>query len=383
MLTKGFRKLAALILGIALLLVGVTPVFAHDMYLGASKWAFGKDRILSTIELDPAIFQQLKGIKELGYDLENLTDDQLGVLTNDILQPYIDEKLSVSINDREYPIKVDHLKREGTFWVIWLRINDVDFDWTENKVKINYRLLDEETKGQHVNIGYIYFTDADDDSVQGVFDKTQPDLQYIFDSNNAVWEFSDKSAAFLSEISTYFILGIKHILTGYDHIAFLLALIVIGLSAKEALKIITAFTVAHSITLLLAALHIVNLNAKFVESVIALSICYIAVENLFLKQINYRWLVTFMFGLVHGFGFASVLQEYVADKSNLVRSVVSFNVGVEIGQLMILLITLPLLYVIKKKFSLRRITTVSSAAIFIIGFLWFVDRMFNLHLVPF
>ncbi|GMK45479.1 hypothetical protein PghCCS26_26070 [Paenibacillus glycanilyticus] len=383
MLTKGFRKIAAMILGIALLLVVGAPVFAHDMYLGASKWAFGKDRILSAIELDPALFQQLKGMKELGYDLENLNEDQLRVITNDILQPYIDEKLSLSINGQPYPIQVDHLKREGTFWVIWLRINDVDFDWTENKVKISYHLLNEETKGQHVNIGYIYYTDADDDSVQGVFDKTQPDLQYIFDSNHTLWEFSDKSAAFLSEISTFLVLGIKHILTGYDHIAFLLGLIVIGLSAKEALKIITAFTVAHSMTLLLAAMHIINLNAKFVESVIALSICYIAVENLFLKQIHYRWLVTFMFGLVHGFGFASVLQEYVADKSNLVRSVVSFNVGVEIGQLMILFITLPLLYAIKKKFSLRRITVAASSAIFIVGFLWFVDRIFNLHLVPF
>ncbi|WP_225446542.1 HupE/UreJ family protein [Paenibacillus rhizovicinus] len=383
MLLQGYRKLAALILVIALFLCGMTPVLAHDMYLGGSKWAFGKDRILSTIELDPALFQEIKGIKELGYDLDKLTDDQLREMTTEVIQPYIDEKLSVSINDRSYPEKVVKIEREGTLWKIWLRISDLDFDWQENKVKIAYHLLFDETNNQHANLGYIYYTDADDDSVQAVFDKTQPDLQYIFDANNSVWEFSDKTAAFLSDIATFVGLGIKHILTGYDHVAFLLALIVIGLSAREAIKIITSFTVAHSITLLLAAMHIVNLNAKFVESVIALSICYIAAENLLSKEVNYRWLVTFMFGLVHGFGFASVLQEYVADKSNLVRSVVSFNVGVELGQLSILLITLPLLYLIKKKFSLRRVTVVTSAAIFIVGFIWFVDRLFDLQLVPF
>ena len=107
----------------------------------------------------------------------------------------------------------------------------------------------------------------------------------------------------------------------------------IGLSTKEAIKIITSFTVAHSITLLLAAMQLITLNSKFVESVIALSICYVALENLLAKQVNYRWLVTFSFGLIHGFGFAGVLQEYIIRKSDLVLSVVSFNVGVEVGQI--------------------------------------------------
>ncbi|NBD23034.1 HupE/UreJ family protein [Paenibacillus glycinis] len=383
MLIQGYKKLAALILVLVLLLCGVTPAFAHDMYLGSSKWAFGKDRILSTIELDPELFQQIKGIKELGFDLDHLTDDQLHEMTTKVIQPYINEKLSVSINDRSYPEKVVKIEREGTTWIIWLKVSDLDFNWQKNKVKIAYHLLFEETNNQHANIGYIYYTDADDDSVQAVFDKTPPDLQNIFDSNNTVWDFSDKTAAIVADIATYVGLGIIHFLTGYDHIAFLLALIVIGLSTRETIKIIATFTVAHSITLLLAAMHVVNLNPKYVGSVIALSICYIAAENLLSKQVNYRLLFTFMFGLVHGFGFASVLQEYVANKSNLVRSVVSFNVGVEVGQLLILLVTLPLLYLIKKKFSLRRVTIVTSAAIFIVGFVWFVDRLFNLQLVPF
>ena len=306
-------------------------------------------------------------------------------MTTGIIQPYINEKLSVSVDDRSYPVKADKIEREGTLWKIWLRVSDISFNQQDNKVKIDYRLLFEETNNQHVNIGYIYFSDADDDSVQKVFDYTQPDLQYTFDSNNTVWEFSVKSkaAALWSRIYTFLLLGIKHILTGYDHITFLVALIVIGLSTREAIKIITSFTVAHSITLLLAAMQVVTLNSRFVESVIALSICYVALENLLAKQVNYRWLVTFIFGLVHGFGFASVLQEFIAGKSNLVLSVVSFNVGVELGQLMIFLIIVPVLLLMRKKFAIRRITAVASTAIFILGSIWFVDRVFNLQLVPF
>src|SRR6185312_3818607 len=105
--------------------------------------------------------------------------------------------------------------------------------------------------------------DADDDSVQHVFDYTQPDLRSTFDSKNTVWEFSVKSkaTALWSEIFSFLKLGIEHILTGYDHILFLVALLVIGLSTREAIKIITSFTVAHSITLLLAAMHLITLNS--------------------------------------------------------------------------------------------------------------------------
>jgi hydrogenase/urease accessory protein HupE len=186
-----------------------------------------------------------------------------------------------------------------------------------------------------------------------------------------------------SAVGQFLVLGIEHILTGYDHIAFLLALIVIGLSLKEVLKTITAFTTAHSITLLLAALRIVSLNSRFVESAIALSICYVAAENLFRQEVNYRWLVTFGFGLVHGFGFASALQELIVGRANLLLSVVSFNMGVEIGQLMIISVMLPVLYLLKKQFQFRIISTGVSAAIFLVGFTWLIERVFDLKVLTF
>jgi hypothetical protein len=177
----------------------------------------------------------------------------------------------------------------------------------------------------------------------------------------------------------FVLLGIEHILSGYDHIAFLIVLVVVAPSLRAVLPIITAFTAAHSITLLLAALRLVSLDARLVESAIALSICYVAAENLFRKKATHRWLVTFCFGLVHGFGFASVLQNLVVGKANLVSSVVSFNVGVELGQLLIFAALLPLLRLIGALIEPRKTTIAASAAIGLLGFVWVLERSFDLR----
>ncbi|RED55298.1 HupE/UreJ family protein [Cohnella lupini] len=379
-----FIRLASMFL-IAVFLLKASPVSAHEMNLGGSKWAIEKDRIVFTIDLGYQLFPQIEGIKDLGYDLEHLSDEQLGTIITDVIQPYINEKLSVSVNESLYPVKVDRIERDREIWNIWLEINDISFDQQDNKVKIDYHLLFNETKNDHINVGTIYFTNADDESLQETFNYTQPNLYNTFTPSNTTWEFSMKSKppSVWSKIYDFIVLGIEHILSGFDHIAFLVALIVIGLTTREALKIITAFTVAHSITLLLSALQVVTLNSRFVESMIALSICYVAIENIWKKQAKYRWIVTFAFGLMHGFGFASVLQDYVKGKSDLVLSVVSFNVGVEVGQLMIFLVLLPVLYLLKKKIPARQVTIGVSAVIFILGLGWLIGRVFDMQLLPF
>ena len=119
-------------------------------------------------------------------------------------------------------------------------------------------------------------------------------------------------------VGSFFLLGIEHILTGYDHLLFLLALILRGGNLWSLFKIITAFTIAHSITLALAALNIVMLPERLVEATIALSIAYVAAENLFMrKAVSHRWAVSFLFGLVHGFGFSNVLRELGLPKEGL------------------------------------------------------------------
>ena len=134
-------------------------------------------------------------------------------------------------------------------------------------------------------------------------------------------------------------LGVGHILTGYDHILFLMSLLVVGGGLRELWKIVTAFTLAHSVTLSLAVLNIVTLPSVWVERAIALSLIYVAVENIVRRRMNHRWQLTFAFGLIHGLGFAGILQELNVSTVNLPLVLTSFNLGVEIGQLVIISVT--------------------------------------------
>lgn len=458
-----FRKPLLLLITVLFLFLSI-PVSAHNLPIGGSRWCFGKNTIIANIDLGPSLLAEIKEIKAGHYDLDAISDEQLLHIATEILQPYINKKLSITVDGKAYPVKVNKVVRNGNLYTIWLSVDTISFS-PATPVRIDYALLFEETNNAHVNLAYGYLSDATGDALQKVFDFSPPAMQYTFDNKAPAWEVTipgtitnfgsnDRSDAksisvhqkviasgasaadkkintptasrktsvasaraqsgrsqdnngtvlrqaidglnkmeaggpsrsarksVWASIGQFVLLGIEHILTGYDHIAFLLALIVIGLSVREVLKIITAFTVAHSITLLLAALQIVSLNSRIVESVIAFSICYVALENLFKKKVNYRWLVTFGFGLVHGFGFASALQELIVGKSNLLVSVISFNLGVELGQVMIFLVMLPVLSLLKNKIEFRRVTIGISLAIFLLGFTWFIERGFNLKLLP-
>jgi hydrogenase/urease accessory protein HupE len=169
-------------------------------------------------------------------------------------------------------------------------------------------------------------------------------------------------------------LGIVHIFIGYDHIAFLVALLLTGASLTAVIKIVTAFTAAHSLTLSLAALDVVTLPPTLVEAGIALSIVYVAAENLFTTRREGRWIVSFVFGLVHGFGFASVLKELALPSSALVTSLVTFNLGVEVAQVAIVAAALPLLYVLIRTPLHVPLTRMASVIILALGLVWLYQR---------
>jgi hydrogenase/urease accessory protein HupE len=171
-------------------------------------------------------------------------------------------------------------------------------------------------------------------------------------------------------------LGVAHILTGYDHLLFLLALLLAGGRLRHLVKTVTAFTLAHSLTLILATLGVVELPARLVESVIALSIIYVAVENFFITQLNRRWMVTFAFGLVHGFGFYGVLRDLQLPQQALVLSLCAFNVGVEVGQVMIVTLCYPALVLLARQRWRWRAISALSLVIGALGLYWFVERAF-------
>lgn len=177
-------------------------------------------------------------------------------------------------------------------------------------------------------------------------------------------------------VGGFILLGIEHILTGYDHMLFLLSLLMVGASLRQLIKIVTAFTVAHSITLSLATLGLVDLPSRWVESAIALSITYVAAENVWRgsASIGSRWLVTFGFGLVHGLGFASALTEMHLPRANVAASLVGFNLGVEIGQVTVIVLAFLVLDALRQWTwapAFRRVVSVAAA---LVGFFWFIQR---------
>jgi hypothetical protein len=177
----------------------------------------------------------------------------------------------------------------------------------------------------------------------------EPEAQHVFRAADRTLRLA-RPVGLLDHVRDYAVLGVEHIFTGYDHLAFLFGLLVVaGFSSlrgglRYVLGVVTAFTVAHSLTLIASGLDWVRLPSRIVEPAIAVSIFYVAVENLVVRKPRFRWLLTFGFGLVHGFGFASVLREVGLPPRGLVLSLLSFNVGVELGQLAIVAMVSPALY---------------------------------------
>lgn len=180
--------------------------------------------------------------------------------------------------------------------------------------------------------------------------------------------------------------GIHHIFIGIDHVCFVLGLILLGGSIRGLLRVVTSFTIAHSITLALAALGIVNIPARIVEPLIAISITCIAIDNIFqLRRADtnvdtawkHRVAATFAFGLLHGFGFAGALGTLNVRGVQLATGLLGFNIGVELGQLVIVLCLAPIVIMVSKKFPepSRTMRIAGSIAIGLAGLFWFVQRI--------
>jgi hypothetical protein len=197
-------------------------------------------------------------------------------------------------------------------------------------------------------------------------------LVFTPDSQNAALI----DAPILQQIGSFIRLGIEHIWTGYDHILFLVSLLMLGGELGYLLKVVTAFSLSHSVTLFLAALNIISVPSRWVEIAIALSIGYIASENLWNKQPKARWQLAFGFGLIHGLGFSSALQELDLPRTNLVTSLASFSIGIELGQFAIVLaVYFALSYLRKFAWDLT-IRRMISVGVIVMSAIWFWERAF-------
>ncbi len=223
----------------------------------------------------------------------------------------------------------------------------------------------------------------------------------LFSPANPAVTLKDGEQSLFANAYRFLIEGIWHIWIGFDHILFLVALLIpIVLADKaynnadkkvldwtwktplpEILKVVTAFTVAHSITLILATLGVVSLPSRLVEIAIALSVVVSGLNVIFGFFRGRHWQIAFMFGLVHGFGFAGVLAELSLPREQLIASLLAFNVGVEIGQLTIVAILIPVLTLARAP-MIRRVAMISAGfVVTIAGSVWMIERMFGYSLL--
>ncbi|MDN4494880.1 HupE/UreJ family protein [Ureibacillus aquaedulcis] len=318
----------------------------------------------SMIEVtDHNINYELKvDLAELGHAMNQELDNQQ-LFNTKIVQNYINSRIE---------LYADSIKLEGT-------IERSGVETISNKqfavMNLTYELGD---KPQKLVLNYNMFLDDSDPSHANyatvTFDGEQQEEVLTFESR----ELEIGEMNFVQNVLQFLLLGLKHIFTGYDHILFVISLLFGIKTIRNTFTLVTAFTIAHSITLALATLDIVHLPSSFVEAAIALSIIYVALINIFNPDSKHQPWLAFAFGLVHGFGFAGILSEMRLDASHLATSLISFNIGIEIGQLVIVAIVFPILLWLKTlTFKPSKwVIPGASVAILAFGFLWFIERAF-------
>lgn len=242
-----------------------------------------------------------------------------------------------------------------------------------SQVRVSFDLFERLTKGHR----HLYAVSVGEQEQDGVATASQPSFEIVLPVSGearARGKVSTPSARRAGVIAL-FKLGVEHILTGADHLVFLLGLVLVGGTLRSLFGVVTAFTVAHSISLASAALGWWAPSPRIIEPAIALSIAYVGIENFFVRDASKRWRLTFLFGLVHGFGFAGGLMEVGLARAKIPSALLSFNLGVEVGQLAVLAVVLPLLWRARRwAWFQRRGVVALNVAITLAGLGWFVER---------
>ncbi|PZE20521.1 HupE/UreJ family protein [Paenibacillus xerothermodurans] len=226
-----------------------------------------------------------------------------------------------------------------------------------------------------VEISYGIFFDDNDELHRNItsYELNGREGQYVFSALNRGLPLGE--TWYIGQAMRFIQLGFHHIMIGLDHILFVVALVLTSKSVRDVLKTVTIFTLAHSVTLGLTALNIISVPSETVEPLIALSIAYVAIETCIMRQNKARPYIVFGFGLMHGVGFAGALELTGPLKASSLLSLGAFNIGVELGQLLVIgLLFVPLLLVRRYNWA-RRVEAVAMVSVFALGFFWYWERM--------
>lgn len=340
-----------------------TTSFAHTASMGYSALTVKGNQIDYELFLDQ---RDLLPHFDANKD-NNLENDELSS-QKDGIESYIKKGLRIEVDSEPLTITLlsTNVEEKGSTKGVVLQLRLIADEAIE-QLDLHYNLTFEDAL---VHMSTLTVRSGDF-FYQGILDVNTQDVQVTLPQS----EIDSVSSGIGSVLWKYFVLGIEHILIGYDHLLFLLSLVLIAARFKEALKIVTAFTIAHSFTLFLVATGRLHVIPSWVEALIALSICYVAVENLIVQKAKWRWILTALFGLIHGMGFAGALAETGLPKRNLLGSLLTFNLGVEAGQLMIMCLLLPLLIWLRTFPWYRKMMISTSCLIFVLAFYWLIQRL--------
>lgn len=373
------RRIAGTLLPLAMLSGGPVDAVAHDERVSASEVRVSAHELVWTV--DVGLIGLAKTV-DLQANPVEITEAQLERVAGKI-GAYLGKGLSVEINGRQFAPENGGLE---PVYEPFLLTGEPYI----GRVHQVFRFRSE-TGIERVRLGVMFFADLTREHravlrVQWL-DRSR---QFVRTGPSHVeMSYGGLNPSFWSTASEFLSWGAHHIFVGYDHIAFLLALLIAARRLRQMVVIVTSFTLAHSITLLLSALDVIRLEQALTEALIAASIVYISLENCFLREARFRWLLTFVFGLVHGLGFSSVLRERLNDVSGVWTPVLSFNLGVEMGQLLILGLVFPLLLRLRRAATdsqrerrQRLLVWAGSAPIFLLGAGWLVERLFRVGFMP-
>ncbi len=311
---------------------------------------------------------------QFGNDLDNLVNDESA---SQKIESYLQKNLRINVDSKPLTMELVsmNMAQKGVIRGVEFQMRFIA-DEDIKQFNLHYDLVFDDVPA-HTNLLMVHVGDY---LQQNMIDSTNKDI-LIKLPKDPPNELPNDHPKYLPQpkigdvLWKYFKLGIEHILSGYDHLLFLLSLVLIATRFKDALKIVTAFTIAHSVTLFLVATGRIHVIPYWVESLIALTICYVAVENIFVQKAKWRWLLTAIFGLIHGMGFAGALAETGLPKSNQLGSLLTFNLGVEAGQLMVLCLLLPFLLLLRRFPWYRKMVVSMSCIIFALAFYWFIQRL--------
>jgi hypothetical protein len=357
------RRLVALGWAVGLLaaLGAATPASAHP-----APFSFVDVRIQSTTVDFEVVLHAFDVAHELGIqppdrvlDPEMLEPraDRLGALLRERIRIVVDGRaLDIATWSSAEPIPERQAVR--------LRAR-VELDGEPGLLDVSAKLFPYDAAHQT----FLNFYDAGDLTAQAILGDTETSYEYFVGSRQGT----------LAVIQKFVPQGIRHILLGPDHVLFLVGLLLLVGPVRRLLLVITAFTVAHSMTLALAVLGVVTPPGNVVEPIIALSIVYVGADNLLVRDgRDMRVWIALLFGLIHGFGFASVLREMGLPSGALGWSLFSFNLGVEIGQISVAVVVASALMALRARSETagRRLAFAGSVMVMVAGSFWFVQRVF-------